>query len=96
MDDATGSLRDAASVLFDLRGYRVVDAVDRPGGAQEVLIAAVSVDEACPSCGVLSGRVHQWTRQRLRDVPVAGQVSVVLLKRRFACAEPLCPRRGPG
>jgi transposase len=88
-----GSLRDAASVLFDLPGYRVVDAVDRPDGGREVVIASVSVEEACPSCGVLSGRVHQWTRQRLRDVPLAGPVAVVLLKRRFACAEVLCQRR---
>jgi hypothetical protein len=43
---------------------------------------------------VLSDRVHQQTRQRLRDVTVGGrELEVVLVKRQFACVEPLCPRR---
>jgi hypothetical protein len=74
-------------VLFNLPEYRVVDAVDRPDGAREVVIEGTWAQAACPGCGVLSGRVHQRTRQRLRDVPVAGPVEVVLVKRRFACRE---------
>ena len=93
MIEATGSPREAASVLFDLPGYRVIDAVDRPGQLRQVTIASIAAQAACPSCGVLSGRVHQRVRQRLADVPVAGRVEVVLVKRRFACAEQLCPRR---
>ena len=86
MNEATGSLRDAASVLFDLPGHRVLDAIDRDDGAREVLIASSATEAACPGCGVLSRRVHQRVRQRLRDVPVAGAVDVVLERRRFACA----------
>ncbi len=93
MSNATGSPRDAASVLFDLPGYRVESAVDVPNGGREVVVAAVAVEAACPDCGVLSGRVHQRTRQRLRDVPVAGRVEVVLVRRRFTCAEAACSRR---
>jgi transposase len=93
VDKVTGSLRDAASVLFDLPGYRVLDALDLPGGARQVVITATCAEAACPSCGVLSGRVHQRVRQRLRDIPVAGRIEVVLVKRRFACAERLCGRR---
>src|SRR5438105_2040131 len=91
--NATGWPRDAASVLFDLPGYRVIQAVDLSGGRREVRVEAVRVEDGCPDCGVLSTRVHQRTRQRLRDVPVAGRVEVVLVKRRFACLEPACPRR---
>jgi hypothetical protein len=40
LDNATGSSRDAASVLFDLPGYRVLEAVDLPGGGREVVIEA--------------------------------------------------------
>jgi transposase len=40
----------------------------------------------------VSSRVHQRSRQRLRDVPVAGPVTVVWLKRRWRCAEPSCLR----
>ncbi len=93
MSNATGSPRDAASVLFDLPGYRVETAVDLPDGGREVIVAAVAVEAACPDCGVLSGRVHQRTWQRLRDVPVAGRLEVVLVKRRFTCAEARCARR---
>jgi transposase len=93
VSNATGSPRDAASVLFDLPGYRVEAAVDLPCGLRQVMIVAAAAESACPSCGVLSQRVHQRTRQRLRDVPVAGRVEVVLVKRRFACAERGCPRR---
>jgi transposase len=91
--NATGSTRDAASVLFDLPGYRVISAVDLPGGRREVTIEAVAVEGGCPDCAVVSSRVHQRTRQRLRDVPIAGRVDVVLVKRRFACIEAACLRR---
>lgn len=93
MNHATGSPRDAASVLFDLPGYRVIDAVDCPGGLRRVTATALADEGGCPSCGVLSGRVHQRTRHRLRDVPVAGPVEVVVVKRRFVCEEVACSRR---
>jgi transposase len=80
-------------VLFDLPGYRVIDAVDRPGQLRLVTIAGTASEAACPSCGVPSARVHQRVRQRLADVPVAGPVEVILVKRRFTCAEQLCSRQ---
>ncbi|MCA1693631.1 MAG: ISL3 family transposase [Actinobacteria bacterium] len=93
MSEATGSQREAASVLFDLPGYRVIDAVDRPGQQRLVTIASTAREAACPSCGVLSVRVHQRRGQRLADVPVAGRVEVVVVRRRFVCAERLCVKR---
>lgn len=93
MNEATCSRRDAASVLFDLPGYRVVDAVDADDGGRRVRIASTALEAGCPSCGVLSARVHQRVEQRLTDVPVAGRLEVVLVKRRFACVEPLCTKR---
>jgi transposase len=80
-------------VLFDLPGYRVIDAVDRPGQLRRVTIASTESEAACPSCGVPSARVHQRRRQRLADVPMAGPIEVVLVRRRFACAEQLCVKR---
>jgi transposase len=91
--EATCSRRDAASVLFDLPGYRVLDAADDVGGGRRVTITATSAEDGCPACGVLSSRVHQRVHQRLADVPVAGHLEVVLVKRRFVCVEPLCSRR---
>ncbi len=88
-----GSRRDAASVIFNLPGYRVVDAVDLPLGGRRVKVLPVELDAGCPDCGVVSGRVHAWTDQRVRDIPQAGRVEVVVRKARLVCGEPLCPRR---
>ena len=90
MIEATGLPREAASVLFDLPGYRVVDAVDRPGQLRQVIVTGTTTEAPCPSCGVPSARVHQRRQQRLADVPIAGPVEVVLVRRRFTCAEQLC------
>lgn len=47
-------------------------------------------EAACPACGVLTRRVHQRTRQRVRDVDFDGTVRVWWIKKRWRCAEPLC------
>jgi transposase len=43
--------------------------------------------------GVGSGRVHAWVVQRVRDLPYAGQVEVLVRKPRLVCTEPACYRR---
>ena len=92
MFEPTGSRRDAASVIFNLPGYRVVDAVDLPLGGRRVRVQPVDLADGCPSCGVVSARVHAWIVQRVRDIPHAGQLEVVVRKPRLVCAEPDCPR----
>ena len=92
MFEPTGSRRDAASVIFNLPGYRVVDAVDLPLGGRRVRIQPVDLADGCPCCGVISARVHAWIVQRVRDIPHAGQLEVVVRKPRLVCAEPECPR----
>lgn len=75
MIEPMGLWRDAASVLLNLPGYRVVDAVDDPDRAvRRVLVESVDDEGACPACGVATARVHQRTVQRVRDIPVAGAV----------------------
>jgi transposase len=91
--EPTGSPRDAASVIFNLPGYRVIEAVDLPLGGRRVKVEAVIGDEGCPACGVVSSRVHAWTVQRIRDVPHAGRIELVVRKPRLLCAEPACGRR---
>jgi hypothetical protein len=41
---------------------------------------------------VISARVHAWIVQRVRDIPHAGQLEVMVRKPRLVCAEPECPR----
>jgi transposase len=91
--EPTCSRRDAASVIFNLPGYRVVDAVDLPLGGRRVKVEPVDLADGCPDCGVVSSRVHAWVEQRVRDLPYAGQVEVVVRKPRLVCSEPACPRR---
>jgi len=91
--EPTGSQRDAASVIFNLPGYRVVDAVDLPLGGRRVKVQPVEQGDGCPACGVMSSRVHAWTEHRVRDVLHAGRVEVVVRKARLVCAEPVCSRR---
>jgi hypothetical protein len=67
--EPTGLRRDAASVIFNLPGYRVIDAVDLPLGGRRVKVQPVDLDAGCPDCGVVSARVHAWTVQRVRDIP---------------------------
>jgi transposase len=91
--EPTGLRRDAASVIFNLPGYRVIDAVDLPLGTRRVKVAPVDLADGCPACGVVSGRVHARVVQRVRDVLYAGKVEVLVRKPRLVCAEPACGRR---
>ena len=93
----SNSTSDAcAASVFNLPDYRVVQVVrdDHPDGDghRTITVATPVVEAACPSCGVLTRRVHQRTQQRLRDVGFDGIVTVVWDKRRWRCAEAACPR----
>lgn len=92
MHESTGSQRDAASTIFNLPDYRVIDAIDLPDGGRRVVVTS-AVPPGCPSCGVLATKVHSRRSQRVRDVPVAGAMEVVWAKRRWFCLEPACARR---
>ena len=83
---------DAASILFNLPEYRVVAVTRALDGGREVLIDTPALEAGCPSCGVVTSRVHQRTTQRVRDVPFDGLVTVRWVKKRWRCAEPLCGR----
>lgn len=91
MNEPTVSRRDAASTIFNLPDYRVIDAIDLPGGGRRVMVASIE-PPGCPGCGVIATKVHSRRLQRVRDVPVAGAVEVLWAKRRWFCLEPLCGR----
>ena len=81
---------DAASVLFNLPEYRVLAVTRDERGGREVFIETLVSEAGCPSCGVVTARVHQRTMQRVRDVPFDGQVTVWWVKKRWRCGESLC------
>src|SRR3954451_1926010 len=92
MFEPTGSQRDAASALFNLPDYRVMNVVEDSDGVRRVEVESTD-PPGCPVCGVLAGRVHSRRRQRLRDLPVAGPTEVVWVKRRWFCDQARCRRR---
>ena len=92
MFEPTGSQRDAASAIFNLPDYRVLTAIDGDDGVRRVEVESTAAP-GCPVCGVLAGRVHSRRRQRLRDLPAAGPVELVWVKRRWFCDQARCPRR---
>jgi len=78
--------------LFNLPGYRVLDAVDDPGG-RRVLVEPVEVVGHCPDCGFASRRVHSRPVSVVADVPIAGRLEVGVRKRRLCCDNATCDRR---
>lgn len=85
---------DAASILFNLPGYRVLSVHREADGHRQVLVESEEAEGACPSCGVLTSRVQARPRQQVKDLPCGGEpVTVLVRKRRYVCTEDLCPRR---
>lgn len=92
MIEPTSPRPDAATAIFNLPDCRVTDTEVLAFGQRRIHVVATA-EPGCPSCGVISGRVHSRRPQRLRAIPVAGPVEVQWAKRRFFCDEYLCPRR---
>jgi transposase len=82
-------------VLFGIEDEFDVLSVDRLGPDQvKILIELRSVEAACPTCGVITGRVKDRPVRRIKDLPASGQQTQLWWrKRRLACLETLCPRR---
>jgi transposase len=84
---------EGTSVLFGLGSFRVVDVARVADRVVEVVIETVEAEAPCPHCGMLSRRVKDRPRVRVKDLPASGQaVSLWWRKRRLVCAEPTCPR----
>jgi transposase len=90
--EPTSPRPDAATAIFNLPDYRVTNTQVLAFGQRQIHVMATA-EAGCPSCGVISSRVHSRRPQRLRDIPIAGPIEVVWAKRRFFCDEYLCPRQ---
>ena len=66
-----------------------------PIGVRRVVVMQIADDHACPCCGaVTGGRRYDLREMRVKDLPIGHRpLEVVWRKRRYRCAEPLCPQR---
>ena len=94
VEHGSGGVSVDASRLFDLEGLAVERVETDEAGGRVVHLVTVDVTaSACPSCGVLSCSAKGRVRTRPRDIPYGTTgLRVVWHKRRWRCAEVLCPR----
>jgi transposase len=79
-------------VLLGMEGVTVTEAEEGPDGCLTVR-ARVSRPAACPRCGTVSERVHEYVTTRPRDVRYGSRgIGLFLEKRRLACGNGACPR----
>jgi len=87
--------QDGTTILFGLRGVRVLEVVRVADGSRVVHV--LTDDEsaaACPACGVFSSSVRQRRTTRPRDLPYGEQPLVVRWhKVQFACRQSGCARK---
>ncbi len=76
MAERIGSPRDAASTLFNLPGYRVIAVGEVPSAGWWVDLE-IEGEPRCSGCWVPGVRVHSSRSQRIRDIPLAGEVSAI-------------------
>ena len=79
---------DAASILFNLPGYRVVSAAPASGDQpRRVLIETIQAEGACPACGVFSAKVQARPVQHVKDVSCGGdRLDVLYVKEKDSVA----------
>ncbi|TYC95860.1 ISL3 family transposase [Arthrobacter echini] len=92
MSKPTLAAIDAATTIFNLPGYRVLDAASMASGRRRVTVESVD-PPGCPGCGAVASRLKERRLQRVRDIPVGGLVELVWAKRRWFCDEALCARK---
>jgi len=74
--EPTCSQRDAASTPLTCPDTASLRPSTARLGIRKVVAESLDGERGCPSCEVLTARVHQRTLQRVRDVQVGGAVEV--------------------
>ena len=80
-------------MLFGMDGVEVTEA-EREADGRLTVWARITLPGACPECGAVSERVHQYVTARPRDVRACGQgTDFCLVKLRMKCPGRDCPRK---
>ena len=74
-------------VPLDLPEFEIVSQCLRADGQIEVQVRARKEQDICPTCGEVSGKIHDTRLRVKRDITLrAYQISLIIHKRRFCCA----------
>jgi len=77
-------------VMLGIEGVMVTEAEREPSGRLSVW-AKVTAPAACPGCGTVSEKVHQYVLTAPRDVRICGEdADLFLVRRRIECVVPGC------
>jgi hypothetical protein len=88
---AEGGRTRLSDLLPHLRGL-VVERIECPGPAVEIVARSLAAQAACRACSMPSSRVHSGYERRIQDAPAGGRPVVIRLAvRRFLCRNPGCP-----
>jgi transposase len=80
-------MQDHATRLVGLDGL-VVTEVQRTGEQLDLQVELLARAACCPHCGGSEVRVKERPRVRVRDLPIAGQLTrLVWRKRRYRCSD---------
>lgn len=77
--------------LIDLQGL-IVKNVVQDKYSTTIFAQMPRMKHSCPRCHTLTDKIHDYRRQRIKDIPAFGKFSnIVIRKRRYAC--PNCGKR---
>jgi hypothetical protein len=82
------------TIFFPHLACVCIERVFRSGGSVRVQATTRTSRAACPSCGMVSGRVHSRYERRLSDSAIAGQETMIHLRvGRFFCGNEDCGKK---
>jgi transposase len=88
------SIKELLAVLFPHLAGVCVERVSLVGRSVRIQARTRDPEAACPGCGITSRRVHSRYDRQLSDTPVAGQVTLLVLRvRRFFCSNDRCGKK---
>ncbi len=71
--------------LLDLQGVIITNIVQKEE-ITEIFLEHKGHADRCPHCGTICGNIHDYRKQRIKDIPAFGKsIVLVLRKRRFHC-----------
>ena len=77
---------NSISKLLNLKDVRVKNIINSDSSVT-LYLTTKAKDHICPSCGNITSKVHDYRNQRIKDLPVQGKHTILVLrKRRYVCS----------